>query len=103
MLPERRELPALVLEAVLGHLGPQRGRDVLREELPYFGHPCALGIIELEVHKATLTTSCLLSGRTNLNQRLETGRLGRSAEAVHQFAARVVVAMRPRHQCPQPQ
>ena len=47
---ERRQLAALVLEPVLGHLGPQRGRDVLVEELPHFGHPCALGVVELEVH-----------------------------------------------------
>ena len=47
---ERRQLPALVLEPVLGHLGPQRRGDVLREELPHFGDPRALLVVELEVH-----------------------------------------------------
>ncbi len=47
---EGGELAALVLEAVLGHLGLQRGGDVLREELPYLGDPGTLLVVELEVH-----------------------------------------------------
>jgi hypothetical protein len=31
-------------------LGPQRSGDVLPKELPYFGDPRALGVVELEVH-----------------------------------------------------
>ena len=48
---ERRELTALILQPVLGHLCPQRGRDVLGEELPHFSHPRALLVVELEVHE----------------------------------------------------
>ncbi len=58
------QLTALIFEAVLGHLGPQRGGDIFVEELPYFGDPRALSVVELEVHKATLSRRCLLGGRT---------------------------------------
>ncbi len=47
---ERRQLAALVLQPVLGHLGAQRRRDVLVEELPHLGDPRALRVVELEVH-----------------------------------------------------
>jgi hypothetical protein len=39
---------------VLGHLGPQRRGEVLFKELPYFGDPSALGIVELEVHNGDI-------------------------------------------------
>ncbi len=47
---KRGELPALVFEAVLGHLGSQLRGDVLHKEQPYFGDPGMLLVVELEVH-----------------------------------------------------
>ena len=35
-------------------LGPQRSGDVLPKELPYFGDPRALGVVELEVHNGDI-------------------------------------------------
>ena len=65
--------PPWILEAVLGHLGAQRGGDVVAEELPYFGQPGPLLVVELEVHKATLSRRCLLGGRNYLIAPLITG------------------------------
>jgi hypothetical protein len=60
---------------VLGHLGPQRSGDVLPKELPHFGNPRALGVVELVVHNGDTigmsTRQCSESGtRTAPTRRL---------------------------------
>jgi hypothetical protein len=53
---------------MLGHLSAQSRRDVLVEELPHFGDPRALGVVELEVHAGD-TIDNLSTRRPNLAPR----------------------------------
>ncbi len=54
-----RQLATLELEVMLGHLGTQRGGDVVAEELPHLGQPRPLLIVELELHNRDLSPLAL--------------------------------------------
>ena len=52
---ERRQLTALEFQTMLGHLGPQRGRDVVFQKTPHLGQPCPLLVVELEIHNGDIS------------------------------------------------
>ncbi len=52
---ECRQLTALELQTVLGHLGPQRGRDAVLQKASHLGQPGPLLVVELEIHNGDIS------------------------------------------------
>ena len=49
---------------MLGHLGTQRGGDVVAKELPHLGQPRPLLIVELELHNRDISRSSYFATRS---------------------------------------